>query len=252
MKIISAKDYDSMSRKAANLIASQVIMKPDCVLGLATGSSPLGIYGELVKMYKNGDLDFTNVRTANLDEYCGLTRDNDQSYYYFMHHNLFQHINIKEENTNIPDGTNPNAEAECRRYDETVRTLGGVDLQLLGIGHNGHIGFNEPCDEFVAATHCVELTEKTIEANTRFFKSRDEVPRKAYTMGIKTIMSAKKIVLIASGKEKAEIICEMATGKITPQVPASILQLHPDATIFCDEAALSVLAEKQPQMICQF
>lgn len=252
MKIIAAKNYEDLSRKAANIIAAQVISKPNCVLGLATGSSPLGAYKELVRMYQNGDLDFSAVHTVNLDEYRGLTRDNDQSYYYFMHHNLFQHINVSEENTDIPNGSNPDAQAECARYDAHIVSLGGVDLQLLGIGHNGHIGFNEPCDEFIPNTHCVDLTEKTIQANKRFFASIDDVPRQAYTMGIKNIMSARKVLLIASGEEKADIICQMATGKITPQVPASVLQLHNDAIIVCDESALSKLRKTAPEIISVF
>lgn len=241
MKLYRAKDYNDMSRKAANIISAQVIMKPDCVLGLATGSTPIGTYKQLIEWYNQGDLDFSEVRTANLDEYKGLTRDNDQSYYYFMHENLFKHVNIKEENTNIPDGTEPDAEKECARYEEVVRSLGGVDLQLLGLGHNGHIGFNEPADEYPKGTHVVDLQESTIEANKRFFASIDDVPRQAYTMGIGTIMSAKKILLVVSGEDKAPILREVLCGPVTPRVPASILQMHPDVTIVADEAALSKL-----------
>lgn len=249
MKIISAKDYDSMSRKAANIISAQVIMKPNCVLGLATGSSPIGTYKQLIEWHKKGDLNFSSTKAVNLDEYCGLSKTSDQSYAYFMYNNLFKFINIKMENTNIPDGTNLDADTECKRYDDLIESLGGVDLQLLGIGHNGHIGFNEPSDEFVSGTHCVELTEKTIEANTRFFASANDVPRKAFTMGIRNIMTSKKVLLIASGIEKADIICEMVTGKILPNVPASVLQLHSDVTIVADEAALSRLAKVAPELI---
>ena len=239
MKLYRAKDYHDMSRKAANIISAQVIMKPDCVLGLATGSSPMGTYQQLVEWYKKGDLDFSEVKTANLDEYKGLTRDNDQSYYYFMHENLFKHVNISEANTHIPNGTEEDAEKEAARYEKEVKSLGGVDLQLLGIGHNGHIGFNEPSDIFPKNTHIVDLQESTIEANKRFFESIDEVPRQAYTMGIGTIMRAKKILLIVSGEEKAEILHEALHGPVTPRVPASILQLHPDVIVVADEAALA-------------
>lgn len=243
MRLYRAKDYNDMSRKAAHIISAQVIMKPDCVLGLATGSTPIGTYKQLIEWYNNGDLDFAEVKTANLDEYKGLTRDNDQSYYYFMHENLFKHVNIKEENTNISDGTEPDAAKECARYENVVHELGGVDLQLLGLGHNGHIGFNEPADEYPKETHIVDLQESTIEANKRFFASIDDVPRQAYTMGIGTIMSAKKILLVVSGEDKAAILREVICGPVTPRVPASILQLHPDVTIVADEAALAKLGD---------
>lgn len=252
MKLIYAKDYDQMSRKAANIIAAQMTLKPTSVLGLATGSSPIGTYKELIAKYQAGDIDFSQIKTANLDEYRGLTKDNDQSYAYFMYNNLFKDVNIDMANTNIPDGTNPDAIAECARYDAKVVELGGVDIQLLGIGHNGHIGFNEPCDEFIKGTHCVDLTEMTINANTRFFAKKEDVPTQAYTMGIQTIMSAKKILLVASGKDKAEIVYKMATGEVTPQVPASILQLHQDVTIVADEAAMSIVMEKAPQLVSKF
>ena len=218
MRIIATKDYNDMSKKAANILSAQVIMKPNCVLGLATGSQ---------------------VTSVNLDEYKGLDRKNDQSYYYFMHEHLFNHVNIKEENTNVPDGTQPDGEKECARYEELIRSLGGVDLQLLGLGHNGHIGFNEPADAFDKTTHCVDLTESTIEANKRFFASADDVPRQAYTMGIGTIMQAKKILIIVSGEDKADIVRDAFFGPVTPQVPASILQMHSDVTLVADEAALS-------------
>lgn len=239
MKLYRAKDYYDMSRKAANIISAQVIMKPNCVLGLATGSTPVGIYKQLVEWYNKGDLDFSQVKTANLDEYKGLARDNDQSYYHFMHENLFRHVNIKEINTNIPDGTETDAQKEAARYEEAIQNLGGIDLQLLGLGHNGHIGFNEPSDIFPKDTHIVDLQESTIEANKRFFESIDEVPRQAYTMGIGTIMRAKKILLVVSGGDKADILQEAIKGPVTPRVPASILQLHPDVIIVADEAALS-------------
>ena len=239
MKIIKAKDYNDMSRKAANIISAQVIMKPDCVLGLATGSTPIGTYKQLIEWYRNGDLDFSGVRTVNLDEYKGISRENDQSYYYFMHQNLFDHVNIPAGNTHLPDGMEPDSEKECRRYEELIQSMGSVDLQLLGIGHNGHIGFNEPADAFDKLVHCVNLTQSTIEANKRFFASADDVPRQAYTMGIGTIMRAKKILLIVNGEAKADIVAKAFFGPVTPQVPASILQMHPDVTIVADEAALS-------------
>jgi glucosamine-6-phosphate deaminase len=241
MKIIKTKDYADMSRKAANIIAAQVIMKPDCVLGLATGSTPIGTYKELIKAYENGDLDFSLVKTANLDEYRGLEKTNDQSYDYFMKDNLFNHININFENLNIPNGEKPDAEEECARYEAVVKALGGQDLQLLGMGHNGHIGFNEPADEFPKETHCVDLQESTIQANKRFFEKVEDVPTQAYTMGIGTIMQAKKILVVASGADKAEIVKKAFFGPITPQVPASILQLHPDVTVVVDEAAGSLI-----------
>lgn len=240
MKIIKAKDYDELSRKAANLIAAQVIMKPDCVLGLATGSSPLGTYKYLIEQYENGDLDFSAVKSVNLDEYKGLTRDNDQSYYYFMYNNFFKYINIDMANTNVPDGTETDSEVACTNYNKIIESVGGIDLQLLGIGHNGHIGFNEPDDEFAKLTHCVDLQPSTIEANKRFFASIDDVPKQAYTMGIQTIMQAKKVLLVASGTDKAPIMKEAFFGPVTPRVPASILQLHPDVTVIADEAALSL------------
>ena len=239
MRLYRAKDYNDMSRKAANIISAQIILKPDCVLGLGTGFTPIGTYQQLIARYQEGDLDFSQVRTANLDEYRGLTRDNDQSYYYFMYHNLFKEVNIDMANTNIPDGTNPDSAAEAARYDQVIRDLGGVDLQLLGMGHNGHIGFNEPGDAFDKGTHCVDLQPSTIEANKRFFASIDDVPKQAYTMGIQTIMSARKILLLVSGAEKAEILHKALCGPITPHVPASVLQLHNDVTVVADEAALS-------------
>lgn len=239
MRIYKGKDYADMSRKAANIISAQVIMKPDCVLGLATGSTPIGLYRQLVAWYEKGDLDFSEVRTVNLDEYKGLSRENDQSYYYFMHHNLFDHVNLPAENSHLPNGMEPDSDKECRRYSELIRSMGGVDLQLLGIGHNGHIGFNEPGNAFDNDVHCVNLTQSTIEANKRFFASADDVPKQAYTMGIKTIMQAKKILIVASGEDKADIVRDAFFGPITPKVPASVLQLHNDVTLVADEAALS-------------
>jgi len=239
MRIYKALDYKDMSRKAANIISAQVIMKPNCVLGLATGSSPVGTYQQLIDWYQKGDLDFADVKSVNLDEYKGLDKNNEQSYYYFMYHNFFKHININPDKTYIPDGTEPDSVRECARYNQVIKQLGGIDMQLLGLGHNGHIGFNEPEEAFEKMTHCVDLQESTIEANKRFFENIDDVPKQAYTMGIRTIMQARKILLIVSGQEKADILYEALYGPVTPRVPASILQLHNDVTVVADAAALS-------------
>ncbi|MCH3987679.1 MAG: glucosamine-6-phosphate deaminase [Lachnospiraceae bacterium] len=239
MRIYIARDYQDLSRKAANIISAQVIMKPDCVLGLATGSSPIGAYKQLVEWYEKGDLDFSEVRTVNLDEYKGLTGDNKESYRYFMNTNLFDHVNIDKANTNVPNGMAKNVEAECRRYNELIRSLGGIDLQLLGIGRNGHIGFNEPEEAFEKETHVVALTQSTIDANSRLFDDPDDVPRYALTMGIKSIMQARRVLLIASGEDKADAIHKSLFGPVTPQVPASILQMHNNLTVVADKAALS-------------
>ena len=241
MKIIRAKDYKDMSRKAANIISAQVIMKPNCVLGLATGGTPVGAYAQLVEWYNKGDLDFAEVTTVNLDEYRGLPREHPESYWSFMHRNLFDLVNVRPEAINLPDGTNLDAAAECARYDEVIRSVGGIDLQLLGIGHDGHIGFNEPGAAFELGTHCVDLTDETIEANKRFFASKDEVRRQAYTMGIKTIMQARKVLMVASGADKAAIVKKAFFGPVTPEVPASILQMHPDFILVLDEAAAAAL-----------
>lgn len=241
MKICKAKDYNDMSRKAANIISAQIIMKPNCVLGLATGSTPIGTYKQLVDWYRKGDLDFSEVTTINLDEYKGMSRDNEQSYYYFMNENLFNHVNIDKSRTFLPDGMAEDSERACREYDEIIHSVGGADLQLLGLGHNGHIGFNEPGIAFEKGTHCVQLTERTVKANMRFFLSEDDVPRMAYTMGIKTIMSARKILLVVSGEDKAEAVKNAFFGPITPSVPGSILQLHNDVIVVADEAALSLV-----------
>ena len=240
MRLIRAKDYNDVSRKAANIIAAQIYLKPDCVLGLATGSSPVGTYKELIAKYEAGDLDLSKVRTVNLDEYVGLTKDHDQSYAYFMRSNLFDHVNINQNNCNIPNGMNPDAEAECARYDAVIDAFGGADLQLLGLGPNGHIGFNEPGEAFELETHCVDLTPATIEANKRFFDGNEDlVPKQAYTMGIKTIMQARKVLMVANGKGKADIVKKAFFGPVTPEVPASILQMHPDFILVGDEEALS-------------
>ena len=244
MKFVCGKDYAEMSVKAAEIIAQQVKDKPNCVLGLATGSTPIGTYQRLVEGYEAGDLDFSKVTSVNLDEYRGLTHDNDQSYYWFMNHHLFSKVNIDVNNTYVPDGTIEDADEACQKYDEIVRTSGGQDLQLLGMGHNGHIGFNEPADVFVKNTNCVDLAQSTIDANARFFASKEEVPTQAYTMGIGTIMQAKKILVVVSGADKADIVEKAFFGAITPQVPASILQLHEDVVVVGDEAAFAKIASR--------
>ena len=241
MRVYIGKDYEEMSRIAANVLSAQVTMKPDCVLGLATGSTPIGTYKVLIDRCAKGDLDFSQVKSINLDEYVGLSGEHDQSYRYFMNHNLFDHINIDKANTNVPNGLAEDLDADCARYNEIINTLGPIDVQVLGMGHNGHIGFNEPSDVFELETHKVELAQTTIDANARFFANADEVPRQALTMGIKTIMQAKKVLVVANGKGKAEIVKKAFTGPVTPQVPASILQMHPDVVVVLDEEAASLL-----------
>ena len=243
MKIIRAKDYADMSRKAANIISAQVIMKPNCVLGLATGGTPVGAYQQLVEWYNKGDIDFSEVTTVNLDEYRGLPKEHPESYWSFMHRNLFDKVNIDPAKINLPDGTNPDAEDACAKYNQIIHAVGGIDLQLLGIGHDGHIGFNEPCDHFPVMTHEVQLTDMTREANKRFFSSIDEVPTAAITMGIGTVMAARKIVMVITGADKADILYKVFFGPVTPEVPGSILQFHSDVTLICDEAA----AARMPQ-----
>lgn len=234
MRIIKASNYNEMSRCAANIIAAQITLKPDSVLGLATGSTPIGTYKLLVESYQQGNLDFSKVKSVNLDEYCGLDGSHDQSYRYFMNTNLFNRVNIDMANTNVPNGIATDLEQECKRYDRLIEELGGVDLQLLGIGHNGHIGFNEPNEFFDKATHVVELKQSTIDANSRFFEKIEDVPRRAITMGIKSIMSARKILLVA-GADKKDIIERALFGPITPQVPASVLQFHNDLIVVVSE-----------------
>ncbi|WP_035293402.1 glucosamine-6-phosphate deaminase [Clostridium sp. KNHs214] len=242
MRIIIVENYEEMSKKAAIMMASHVILKPNSILGLATGSTPIGMYNELINMYKNGEVDFSSVKTFNLDEYYGLEKKNEQSYHYYMNKNLFNHINVGEENINIPNGMTENIERECFEYDKRIEEAGGIDIQVLGIGGNGHIGFNEPNDTFEAETHLVKLDEKTIKDNSRFFNSMDEVPTTAVSMGIKTIMMSKKVILLANGKGKAAAIRKTIEGKITPEVPASILQLHKDVTFIIDKEAASELS----------
>ena len=235
MKLIETANYEKLSRSAANLISAQVILKPDSVLGLATGSSPLGTYRQLITWYEKGDVDFDKVISVNLDEYVGLSTKDAQSYRRFMNENFFDHINIRPENTFVPDGCAKNLDAACKAYDAHIEAVGGIDLQLLGIGLDGHIGFNEPDDVFVKNTHVVTLDPSTIRANARFFENEAQVPRRAITMGMVSIMQAKKIVLIANGAAKRDILEKAFFGPITPRIPASILQLHPDITVIYSE-----------------
>ena len=239
MRIYQEADYEAMSCRAAGIIAAEVIRRPNCVLGLATGSTPIGTYKNLIAGNKAGSYSFKEVTTVNLDEYKGLAPTHDQSYRYFMNDNLFNHVDVDKSKTNVPDGLAADADAECARYDELVASLGYADLQLLGLGNNGHIGFNEPGPSFVKETHVVDLTESTIDANKRFFASRDDVPRQALTMGIGVIMNAKRILLIASGAAKADALYAAVCGPISPDCPASILQLHKDVVIVADKEALS-------------
>lgn len=244
MQIFVTKDYQEMSEAAADMIVDLVEEKPGCVLGLATGSTPEGLYAEIAKRHEAEDIDFSRVATFNLDEYRGLPADHEQSYHYFMQKHLFSKINVRPENTHVPNGANPDAQAACDAYEASILLAGGVDLQLLGLGHNGHIGFNEPADEFTYGTHVVTLTADTIEANARFFKSADEVPRQAVSMGIGNIMAAKCVVLVATGESKAKAVYDTIRGPITPRVPASVLQLHPCCVILTDREAGKLMLEE--------
>lgn len=241
MKIVKAKDYNDMSRKAANIVSAQVILYPNSVLGLATGETVIGMYNQLAEWNAKGDVDFAEVITFNLDEYIGLCPDNIQSYAWFMKERLFNQINISLKNTHIPNGLAEDVDLECSRYDRQIKMMGGVDLQVLGLGHNGHIGFNEPDTTFKKNTHKVELAQSTQKANARFFEAHEDVPRTAITMGMGTIMQAKRILLMCSGDDKAEILNTCLFGNINPKYPGSILQLHRDLTLIADEAALSAL-----------
>lgn len=241
MKILVEKNYEAMSKKAAEEMAEVVKEKNDCVLGLATGGTPVAMYKELIKMYQNGKLDFSKVSSINLDEYRGISGEHPQSYRYFMNTNLFNHINIDKSKTFVPNGLAEDAEKECEEYDNKIEELGGIDIQLLGIGPNGHIGFNEPDEYLHTKTHLTQLKDTTIEANARFFDNINDVPKEALTMGLGGIMKAKKILLIASGKNKAEVIKALASGKITTQIPATLLQVHPNVTVIVDEDAASLI-----------
>ncbi len=241
MQLFIEETYDDMSRRAADIIAAQVIVDPASTLGLATGSTPIGLYADLVEDFEADRISFEGVTTFNLDEYRGLDPEHEQSYRYFMQKNLFNQVDVCPEATHVPDGSNPDAQAACADYEDAIAQAGGIDLQLLGLGHNGHIGFNEPCGEFPVRTHVVGLAESTINANSRLFASADDVPREAYTMGIGTIMKARAILVVASGLDKAQIVHDAFFGPVTPQVPASVLQLHPNVTVVVDAEAGSLL-----------
>ena len=235
MKVIVVKDYTEMCKRASRIFAAQVTLKPDSVLGLATGSTPVGMYKELVQMFDEGRIDFSQVKTVNLDEYAGLPGDNDQSYRYFMNQNLFDHINIDKANTNVPDGTAADLHAECERYEQVVASMGGVDIQLLGIGNNGHIAFNEASDHLIAVAHTEKLTESTINANARFFEKKEDVPTMAITMGMGDILAAKKVVLAATGLAKVPAIRGLIMDDvITTQNPSTLLKMHEDAVVVID------------------
>lgn len=236
MKVIVVKNYDELSKKGAEIIAKTIKENDKPILGLATGSSPIGTYQELIKMYQNKEISFKNVETYNLDEYCGIDRNHPQSYYYFMHEQLFNHVDIDEAHVHIPSASGSNLEDDCKKYNEALNKV-SIDLQLLGIGGNGHIGFNEPGTSFEQETFVVKLTEKTREDNKRFFSSIDEVPTHAMTMGIKNIMNAKKILMLISGSNKADTVVRLLSKEITTDFPASILYNHPDCTVIIDEAA---------------
>lgn len=244
MRIVVTKSYEEMSAAAARIVAGQVYVKPDSILGLATGSTPVGMYQELIRRHKEDGLDFSEVISFNLDEYVGIPETNEQSYHYFMDDNLFNHVNIDRNNIHVPNGNPKNIEEECKAYDAAIEEKGGIDLQILGIGNNAHIGFNEPDVKFAAGTQKVQLAEGTIQANARFFATIDEVPKSAVSMGIGTIMQSKKIVLLASGKNKAQAIYNTVYGPISPELPSSILQLHKDVVIVVDEEAAELLPKK--------
>lgn len=240
IQIEKVKDYSALSKKAAMFIAAEIVQRKLPVLGLATGSTPIGTYKVLRELYQEGRLDFSSVRSINLDEYRGLSPEDSHSYRFFMNEELFNHVNIKISNTHVPDGTLKEAKEACESYEELIQSLGGIHLQILGLGHDGHIGFNEPSNHFPAKTHCVKLTVETINANQRFFAKKEDVPTEAYTMGIGTIMHAEKILLLVSGKDKASILQKVLEGPVTPDIPASILQFHPNVILIADEEALSL------------
>ncbi len=240
MKVIITKNYDEMSAEAYKIMKEVVTSNPSAILGLATGSTPIGLYKNMIEDCKNGAVSYKNIKTVNLDEYAGLDYSSDQSYVYFMRHNLFDHIDIDLKNTNIENGKAENAEEECARYNALLETM-QQDIQILGIGSNGHIAFNEPGTPFGSVTHVVALAESTIKDNSRMFASIDEVPTKAFTMGLKNIMNAKKIVILANGANKAKAVYGLVKGEVTQTVPASVLQLHPDCTLICDEAAAELI-----------
>ena len=244
MEVIVCKTYEEMSREAAQAVAETMNAKPNAVLGMATGSTPLGLYQELVRMHKRGELDFSQVTTFNLDEYVGLPTDHDQSYHRFMHDNFFKHINIPPQNIHIPSGTTSNYRAFCEWYEKRIIECGGIDVQILGIGSDGHIAFNEPSSSLSSRTRLKTLAKQTIDDNARFFKSADEVPVYAITMGVGTILEARKILLLANGKKKADAVAQAVEGPVTSMITASALQMHPDATVYVDADASTKLKMK--------
>ena len=237
MRVIVCKNYEEMSDKATDLVRSQIVLKPESVLGLATGSTPIGLYQRLCKLYEKGDIDFSEVTTFNLDEYYPISKDNSQSYYYFMNEQLFSHINVDKNRTFIPNGETDDPEKECEAYEALIEEAGGIDLQILGIGQNGHIGFNEPDENLNTKTHLTGLTENTIDANSRFFEKKEDVPTKALTMGIATILKSKKIIIMANGASKRAAVAELLNEDITTSTPATMLKVHPDVVLICDEDA---------------
>ena len=241
MRVIICENYEELSNQAAKIVSSQLIVKPNSILGLATGSTPIGLYQNLIEMNKKGEIDFSGVKTFNLDEYYPIKKSNDQSYDYFMKEQLFNHINIDKNNIDIPNGEAEDAKAECERYEKRLDEIGGVDLQILGIGQNGHIAFNEPDENLIAVTHLTGLTKSTIEANSRFFASEDEVPKQALTMGMGSILKAKKIVILANGANKSDAVKELLDDNIKTSNPATMLKVHPDVTLICDKAAFSAV-----------
>jgi glucosamine-6-phosphate deaminase len=251
MKIIVEKDYEKMSSRAALLLASQINLKENSKIGLATGGTPIGMYNKLIEMYREDQLDFSRVISFNLDEYCGLSRDNPNSYYYYMFDNFFDHINIKTENVHIPDGMAEDYKKESRDYESLIEEAGGIDFQILGIGANGHIGFNEPADKLNVMTNVVKLSEETRIANSRYFKNNEKVPKKAISMGMATILKSNRIILLASGKNKVEAIKATASGKISTQIPASLLQTHPEITMIIDKDAAALLTKDNLPANCQ-
>lgn len=250
MRIIVEKNYHAMSKKAALMVASQITLKPDSNLGLATGGTPLAMYDKLIEMYREAEIDFNEIKSFNLDEYCGLPTDHPNSYHYYMYNNFFNHINIKDKNIQIPNGNAEDLKKECINYEKSIKQARGIDLQILGIGSNGHIGFNEPADNLNVATEIVKLSEETIKANSRYFENKEQVPKKAISMGMATILKADKIILLANGKNKAEAIKRTVTGKISTQVPASLLQTHPKITILLDQEAASLIKKDDLSADC--
>ena len=241
MRVIVCENYEELSNQAAKIVSSQLVVKPNSILGLATGSTPIGLYQNLIDMNKKGEIDFSEVKTFNLDEYYPIKKSNDQSYDYFMNEQLFSHVNIDKNNTNIPNGEAADPVEECERYEKLLDAIGGVDLQILGIGQNGHIAFNAPDENLIAVTHLTGLTQSTIEANSRFFASADEVPKQALTMGMGSILKAKKIVILANGANKSKAVAELLNDNITTSNPATMLKVHPDVTLICDKEAFSAV-----------